>query len=394
MADQRILTPSFLRLAAATGAFFIGFAMLIPILPRYLVATGKNEVQVGLLLGAFSVTALVLRPVVGREIDSRGRRVFLVIGLGVSAIACAGYVLAEGFVALLALRLLHGAAIACFYPSAASIAADLAPPARRAEVMSYFSMFLYAGLAIGPVIGESMAPPNPDVEPSYFTGALLLAAGISVVGFLAGTRMPSDRLTPEPGALRAPLVSRAALFPAMVLSLAAVAWAATAYIPLYAQAAGAETRLFFFVLAATVIVLRAFVGKAADVYGRSAVIVPGLLLAGAGMLVLTSTPSVRVLVVTALVFGIGWGALFPALMTLAIDRVSPRGRGSALGTFTAAFDLAFGGGQALLGAIWGAAGFRVLFMVAGTFCFLSCATYVAGYRRSAGRWPALDHAEG
>lgn len=389
---ERIWSPTFGLLAAATACFFVAFAIQIPILPRYFVATGQDPTRVGILLGAFSVTALLLRPIVGREIDRRGRKPFLLVGLVLSSVSFAGYVTTEAFGALLLLRLLHGAAIACFYPAASSVAADLAPPRRRAEMMSYFSMFLYAGLALGPAIGESLAPPEAGVPGSHFAPALLFAAGMAAAGVVAGALIREVPLPPEPDLGRQPLVSRAALFPAGVLSLSAVAWAATAYIPVYVdEAEGGDTRIFFITLAITVIALRFFVGRVADAYGRRAVVVPGTALAAVGILVLLAPPTGAILMLTGIVFGIGWGALFPGLLTIALDRVTPRGRGSAVGTFTAAFDFSFGVGQAFLGALWGLIGLQGTFIVAAAFAMTACGVFVAGYARSEARYPALEY---
>ena len=40
----------------------------------------------------------------------------------------------------------------------ATAAQDLAPDHRRGEAASYFSVALYGGLALGPLIGEALVP--------------------------------------------------------------------------------------------------------------------------------------------------------------------------------------------------------------------------------------------
>jgi hypothetical protein len=61
--SERLLTPAFLLVAAATLAYYIAGGIVLPITPRYAEGPlGADPVQVGLVVGAFSVTAIVLRP--------------------------------------------------------------------------------------------------------------------------------------------------------------------------------------------------------------------------------------------------------------------------------------------------------------------------------------------
>ena len=56
--------------------------------------------------------------------------------------------------ALLLLRGVAGIGEAALFVAAATLVADLAPPERRAEAASYFSVAVFGGLGIGPIIGE------------------------------------------------------------------------------------------------------------------------------------------------------------------------------------------------------------------------------------------------
>ena len=57
------------------------------------------------------------------------------------------------------------------------------------------------------------------------------------------------------------------------------------------------------------------------------------------------------LFVGAIILGIGQAFAFPALMTIAVNSAPASERGSVMGTFTAFFDLSFGGGAIALGAL-------------------------------------------
>lgn len=386
MAKQRIFTPTFMLLCLATLFFFISQSAMFPVLPRHVSAMGGGPAMVGLVVGILLVPAVFLRPWMGRLIDARGRKVFIVGGLVVSFLSIAGYGMAPNIPTIFLLRLLHGAAMASFYPGATTLAGDLSPTDRRAEAFSYFSMFLFAGIALGPIIGEHF---YIGTGPSAAFG---VAAATAVVGALIALRLPNVVPTDVPQ--KGPLLHRAALFPAVVLgSVALTSGGLHAFIPLYVvETGGGDSRWFFALYAAVIIVLRTFVGRVADRFGRSVIVVPGTFLCGAASFVLVGGSGQARLVAAAILFGLGWGAMFPGLYALIMDRVSMGERGSATGTFTAAFDLAFGGGQVVLGSVLEATSFATIFALGGISASLGGIFYMLRKKDSDARFPAMQEA--
>ena len=80
-AQDRLFTPAFIALTLADLAYFTAAGLLVLATPLFASGPlGADAVGVGIAVGAFSVTALVLRPWAGRESDRRGRRPLLVAG--------------------------------------------------------------------------------------------------------------------------------------------------------------------------------------------------------------------------------------------------------------------------------------------------------------------------
>ena len=100
------------------------------------------------------MSALLLRPYVGRLSDRVGRRPLLVGGALLAAAALGLTATVDSLWAVVALRLLAGVAEASFFVAAFAALADLAPPDRLGEALSYNSLGLYLGLALGPPLGE------------------------------------------------------------------------------------------------------------------------------------------------------------------------------------------------------------------------------------------------
>lgn len=103
---ERLWTRSFVLLSAADLAYFTAAGMLLAVTPLFATGPlGADTVGVGLAMGAFSVTTLVLRPWVGRAADRRGRRWVMLTGAAGFAVATLAHAWVTGLVGLVAVRL-------------------------------------------------------------------------------------------------------------------------------------------------------------------------------------------------------------------------------------------------------------------------------------------------
>lgn len=115
----RLLTPGFALITIAALAYFTSYAALIPTLPRYVKGPlGGSSVAVGIAVGSFAVTALLLRPVAGAIADRRGRKLLVTSGSLLVVAATGGMTGAHHLLAVIALRLLAGAGEAFFFVGA------------------------------------------------------------------------------------------------------------------------------------------------------------------------------------------------------------------------------------------------------------------------------------
>lgn len=366
----------FRLLCGATFFHFLAMGVFLSGLPLFITRElGGTKAVVGLAVGAYSVTAVFSRPFVGRKMDEVGRAWFL-RGATLLVIASSlGLLVARQLWAVVALRLLQGLAGSSFYTAAATVATDLAPPERRADVISRFSLFLYAGYAAGPALGEAL------IEARSYSWAWLAAAGASAIAFTIACNVPETGsygaahdahddgdAAAEPRPRR--WVHRAALGPGLVLATVAVGYTAiSSFLPLYARSIGmGSSGALFATFALTILVVRLGSGRLADRFGRAAVAFPGLVSAAAGMFLLATVPQPAATYVGVSLFGAGHALIFPALMALTVDRVSDRERGEALGSFTACFDLGASTGGYLVGYVADAAGYSAAWATPGALC--------------------------
>ena len=211
------MTGPFLALSAASLIYFVAEGMTLPVLPVYVAGPlGSGDVALGLVFGAFSVTALALRPFVGSFADRRGRRPVLIGGAILLVVTMLGHLVATSVELLIVMRLLLGASEAAFFVAALTMSSDLAEEGRRGEALSLISVSLYAGVAIGPFIGEAV------LGEDRFWAVWIAAAALAGVAALAALRVPETRpvaaagsAPPAPGRYR--FIHPAGIVPGLIV---------------------------------------------------------------------------------------------------------------------------------------------------------------------------------
>ena len=366
----RLVTPTFLLITLSTFAYFVSIGTLLPTLPRFVEGPlSGGSVSVGMAIGAFALSAVVFRPFIGGVGDRRGRRVLMIGGGGVVALSIALYPLASSLGPLLLRRLVTGAGEAAFYVGAASAINDLAPDERRGEALSYFSLALYSGLAVGPVLGELL------LDGSHFTIVYLVSASFDAAAAIIGLRVPDTRPEGLEATGSGSIIHRSGLLPGTILATSI--WGLSGFstfIALYALELGMDgSKLVFASYSAVVLLIRSVGARLPDILGPRRAATSALASSTAGLLIFGLWAEPAGLFVGAVVFGIGQALAFPALMTLAISGTKPSERGAVVGTFTAFFDLSFGLGALSLGGVAALLGYRGLFITAA---FVSAAGIV------------------
>ena len=136
------------------------------------------------------------------------------------------------------------------------------------------------------------------------------------------------------------------------------------------------------VQAIALLVSRTFAGRLADQYGRAIVIIPGIILMAVALAMLPLAHGFPHFVISASLFGIGFGSAQPATMALLIDRIRPEQRGLATGTYFTGFDAGFIIGTILLGVVSQHWGFGVMWSISAACTLLSLAGIMADRRHS------------
>jgi len=355
---ERLVTPAFLTITFACLAYFVSIGMILPILPRFVTGPmGGSKFHVGLVAGIFSVSAIVLRPLAGRLGDSRGRKLLVIAGGSLAAISISGYVLATSVFTIAVLRLINGIGEAFFFTGAATAIADIAPEARRGEAVSFFSLALFTGIGVGPLIGESL------LFASNFSTVWIASSLMAAIAVLIALKMPDTHPQRRTAAARFRVFHPRALLPGTVLALTVWGFAGfSSFIPLFALQIGMSGSRYVFATYALVIVLiRSLGARIPDRLGSRRTASASAVFSAAGLVLIGFSQAEAWLFVSAAIFGLGQALCFPALLSLALAGVPSSERSSVIGSFTAFVDVAFGLGPISLGIVAELAGIRSVF---------------------------------
>ncbi|OPZ43091.1 MAG: Inner membrane transport protein YajR [Actinobacteria bacterium ADurb.BinA094] len=356
---------------------FASMYVLLATLPLYVVAIGGTVSDAGVVLACFTLSAVVVRPVVGRLSDRRAKKAIMLAGAVILAVSSLLYAPVHSVPLLMAVRVFHGVGWAAFGTAASALAADLAPLSRRGEAMGYFGVGMNVAMAIGPALGVFLV--GWTGYGSLFLTAMVLGAAAALT--TAGIAEP--RRAPGRGALQRgwrSFILPSALFPSAVLFTNALTYASVvALLPLFADEAGlGNPGLFFTVFSVVVLVLRGPLGRVSDRRGRVTVVAPGLSVTFVALLVLSQAQSTTTMLVVAVLYAVGVGAAQPTLMAMTVDRAGPQERGAAMGTYTTAMDLGIGVGSVVWGVVAQSLGFAAMYVAASLMGLVGVALLLAG----------------
>jgi len=349
---------NFVLISLATFFIFCAFQILLPVIPKFAASLGADRSLIGLISGVFTITAVSLRPFIGRECDSRGRKSIYLTGLLVFLAAIFGYLWVPSLLFLALLRVIHGAGWAGVSTAAGTIVSDIIPPQRRGEGMGYYGLFSTLSMAIAPAVALTLLP-QYGFSPIYLI-SLVLAA----LAMLAGKNLVLPATPDCTGGPRPALFERRALKAALVLFFMTLTYGGiVTFLPLYAEELGiTNVGPFFTVYALALMAARPLSGKYYDLKGPKLIVLFGLLCISAATFLLSSSSSLGEFFTAGILYGVGFGSVHPTMMALAIHDIEPQRRGAVNGMIGSAFDLGIGLGSVLLGLISAKLGFSAMYL--------------------------------
>ncbi|OGP66276.1 MAG: hypothetical protein A2169_03910 [Deltaproteobacteria bacterium RBG_13_47_9] len=356
---HKIFTRDFILCFFAQFTFISVFHILIPTFPIYLSRSGSSEVEIGVLIGIFFFSSLVLRPFIGRTLIKIPEKNFMIAGALLFALTSVAYLFAPPFWPLLIVRLFQGIGFAFFQTASITLIVNISSKTHRGQSLSYFYLAINLSGALGPSLGMFL------INHFTYSFLFLVCLGLSLCSLLITYKLGRRQIAPLQDSTIEDsfLLSRKALPPSIISSLSLFIWGAlTAFFPLYAVDQGvANPGLFFTTMAIMLILGRALGGKLLDLHSREKIILPCLITYIISMGILAFSKTLPMFILVAVIWGIGHAFLMPTLVVYALERAgsSP---GPAMGTFTAITDLGVSLGPVTMGIIIHTAGYPIMFL--------------------------------
>lgn len=369
----------------ASLAAFLAIGAALPVLPLFVRGPlHATNLDVGIVVGAFSLTSVFCRPIAGRLADSRGRRIVLVVAALVMTVGGVLYLLAASVGTLVLARLVVGMGEGALYTAGATWAVDLAPSRHQGLALGIFGLAVWGGLSLGPLVGELLRSAAGYDAVWALTAALPFAGALIAISLPEPTRAPTGRAPQRMG-----LFPRPARRPGLALALANFGYAALAgFVILDLRSQGVSGGASVFTAFATAVFLsRVVLSPLPDRIGPRVTATGAALCEALGLTIIAFAHSLEAALGGALVMGVGFSMMFPALALMVVSEVGEENRGSALGAFTAFFDIGVGLGAPLAGAAAALAGYPAVFLL-GTVAALGTAGLAASSPRGRLR-PAL-----
>jgi MFS family permease len=314
----------------------------------------------------------------GPLLDRHDRRLYLRGGLALMGVASLAYLAVDRIGAgLFALRVVQGIAFAAGFNAASTLAAELAPSARRAAALGLFGVSTLGTHALAPTIGEQI------VGAGGFPLLFVVAAGYSVVGLVLTIGLPSA--SGAVGGPSEPLAVRGAL--AGVIAVVALAGVAFGTVITFTPTFVHDERLgsvstFFLTYTGAALATRFVASGLGDRVGHRRVIGPALAVLAMAIAALATVHTPVALAAVGVVFGTAQGIVYPTLNAFAIERVTPGQLGRIQTLFNGAFNLGVTTGSFAFGSLADAHGHRPVFACAGATALVALAVFVAASRES------------
>lgn len=359
----RIWNPLFLNILVVNMTMNFGQFMMSTLIGTFADYLGATPTFVGLIVSAFSITCLLVKPVSGTIIDTFPKKKVLVAAISVTTIAFLAYSVSRSPVAVFAARLIHGLGMGFTTSTCLALAAEALPTDKMTQGIGYYSLAQTIASAVGPSLGLAM------VNSWGFYNAFRVGAGVmalsAVLAATMQTRSPGTAIPRLQFSLNS-MIAKEAIVPAVFLFFLALSYGTiSSFLVLYAKNVRnvENIGLYFTVSAVCLLMTRPLIGKLGDRFGIHKVLLPAFVMYGTAMIVISYATSLTGFLLAAVINSFGYGASSPIIQALCMKSVPKERRGLASTTSYIGTDLGYLIGSPIAGSFVSGFGYEGMFRI-------------------------------
>lgn len=354
-----------------TMMYWFSMYTYVPILSPYVEHLGGSVFMIGLVVGSYGFTQMLVRIPLGIWSDKLGKRkLFIISGIISSVLSCIGLAITSNVWIVLGFRSLAGVAAASWVAFTVLFASYFEPkeaPKAMGIISFYTSIGQMTATTLGGFLAEYFGWSSP-----FYVGAIVGFIGLLLALKLVESKVEENKPAIE---LKELIKMGGEKLLLAVSTLAIVVQCITfttmfGFTPLHASNIGASNAelsiLTFFTTLPNAIAGYLSGSFFAKKWGERNTIIFGFILASLCTTVLPLTNSLLVLIFTQAFNGFAQGLMMPLLMGLAIQSVNEEKRATAMGFFQALYSLGMFGGPFITGWIGEYLGLAGGFVLIGT----------------------------
>jgi MFS family permease len=347
-ANPPLFTRAFITLFFMNFTVFMGLDMMLAPMPLYLQDNMMTEAQIGVIFGGVYLASIFIRFWAGRLVTVV-KPLWLLRGAFIcTALGNAVFLLVDHFFNYFGSRVIFGLGLGLSSTMVVTLTSSIIPPRRMGEGLSFLALGASIALTVGPLIGITM------LERYGFVVVLGTVISVFVLGSVLGFTLREERF-PVGTAFkeRPPLIPDKEVLAAagLIFFLGMSTCGIFTYLVLYLDEISLRSIVarFFTVTACSIVLTRLFGGRINDRLGHLFIVLPTSCLVIISELILFFFPGPRTIILAAICFGLGLGALLPSLQALAINAAPATKRTGAAAAFLNGYDIGQASGFVLLG---------------------------------------------
>jgi MFS family permease len=364
----RLVSARFAAALLSSFGALTSFYLLLSVTPMYAMSAGAGSAGAGLVTGSLMLTTVLAEFASPRLLGRFGYRAVFAAGALLLGGPAPALLLPHSMVTIIAVSIARGIGFGLATVVLGALVAASVPAERRGEGIGLAGVVACVPAIVALPSGVWLAQNTGYVVVIAIT-AISALAPLAATPWLANPASQQAGAGPaddSPNGLLSSLRTGGMLRPGLVFAATTVAAGVVAsFLPLAAGVSAGVATLGLFAQAVTATASRWWAGRRGDRHGHAGLLIPGLLIAAAGMASLIWVSAPVVVIAGMCLFGIGFGIAQNVTFALMLDRAPASGYGTASALWNLAYDAGYGTGPIVFGVFVAHTGYPAAFALTG-----------------------------